>query len=161
MEDLSRQHLQESPPGGSPSAVALGSHPIHPMLVPFPIAFLITATASDIGFLLTLDSFWARVSLWLLGGGAAMGLVAGIVGTAELLIIGSIRRRAAAWSHSVVAVMLLAVAFFNWFMRLSDPVSTIYPAGILLSALGLLLVSAAGWLGGKLVFEERVGVKEA
>jgi len=58
-------------------------------------------------------------------------------------------------------VMLLSVAFLNWFMRLSDPVAALYPLGMALSFLGLLLVSAAGWLGGKLVFEERVGVKEA
>jgi uncharacterized membrane protein len=149
------------PSPGSPTAVALGSHPIHPMVVPFPIAFLMSALASDVAFLITMDEFWARVSLWLLGGGAATGLGAGIIGAAETLIIPSIRRRAAAWSHSVVAVMLLAVAFFNWFIRLSDAASAVYPLGILLSALGMLLVSVAGWLGGKLVFEERVGVQEA
>ncbi|MDX3893249.1 DUF2231 domain-containing protein [Pusillimonas sp.] len=143
------------------TAVALGSHPLHPMVVPFPIAFLITALATDLAFLATLDEFWARLSLWLLGAGTFMGVAAGMIGAAEMLIIRSIRRRAAAWSHFVVAVMLLSVAFLNWFMRLSDPVSTLYPWGIGLSFLGFLLVSAAGWLGGKLVFEERVGVKEA
>jgi len=143
------------------TAVALGSHPLHPMVVPFPIAFLITALATDLAFLATLDEFWARLSLWLLGAGTFMGVAAGMIGAAEMLIIGSIRRRAAAWSHFVVAVMLLSVAFLNWFMRLSDPVSALYPWGIGMSFLGFLLVSAAGWLGGKLVFEERVGVKEA
>jgi len=131
------------------------------MVVPFPIAFLIAAPGTDLTFLLTSDPFWARLSLWLLGAGALMGIVAGAVGAAELLIIRSIRRRAAAWSHFVVAVMLLSVAILNWFMRLPDPVSAIYPWGLGLSALGFLLVSIAGWLGGKLVFEERVGVKEA
>ncbi len=143
------------------TAVALGSHPMHPMVVPFPIAFLITALATDLAFLFTADDFWARLSLWLLGAGTFMGVAAGLIGAAELLIIRSIRRRAAAWSHFVVAVMLLSVAFLNWFMRLSDPVAALYPLGTGLSVLGLLLVSAAGWLGGKLVFEERVGVKEA
>lgn len=143
------------------TAVALGSHPLHPMVVPFPIAFLITALATDLIFLMTADTFWARLSLWLLGGGAFMGVVAGLIGAAEMLIIRSIRRRAAAWSHFVVAVMLLSVAFLNWFMRLSDPVAALFPWGLGLSILGFLLVSVAGWLGGKLVFEERVGVKEA
>lgn len=148
-------------PTEAKTAVALGSHPMHPMVVPFPIAFLITALASDLAFLATADEFWARLSLWLLGGGVFMGVVAGGIGAAELLIIRSIRRRAAAWSHFVVAVMLLSVAFLNWFMRLSDPVAALYPWGLGLSVLGFLLVSAAGWLGGKLVFEERVGVQEA
>lgn len=148
-------------PENAHTAVALGSHPLHPMVVPFPIAFLITALATDLAFLITGDDFWPRLSLWLLGGGTFMGVVAGLIGAAELLIIPSIRRRAAAWSHFVVAVMLLSVAFLNWFMRWSDTVAAIFPWGLGLSFLGLLLVSVAGWLGGKLVFEERVGVKEA
>ena len=143
------------------TAVALGSHPLHPMVVPFPIAFLITALATDVAFLFTADEFWLRLSLWLLGAGTFMGIVAGLIGAAELLIITSIRRRAAAWSHFVVAVMLLSVAFLNWFIRWSDPIEALLPWGLALSVLGLLLVSVAGWRGGKLVFEERVGVKEA
>jgi len=131
------------------------------MVVPFPIAFLITALATDVAFLFTADEFWLRLSLWLLGAGTFMGIVAGLIGAAELLIITSIRRRAAAWSHFVVAVMLLSVAFLNWFIRWSDPIEALLPWGLALSVLGLLLVSVAGWLGGKLVFEERVGVKEA
>jgi uncharacterized membrane protein len=131
------------------------------MVVPFPIAFLMSALGTDAGFLLTGDEFWARLSLWLLGAGVVMGVVAGLVGTAEMLIIGSIRRRASAWSHSVLAVMLLSVAFLNWFMRVPDPAAAIYPVGICLSVLGMLLASGAGWLGGKLVFEERVGIEEA
>jgi len=130
-------------------------------VVPFPIAFLITALATDVAFLFTADEFWLRLSLWLLGAGTFMGIVAGLIGAAELLIITSIRRRAAAWSHFVVAVMLLSVAFLNWFIRWSDPIEALLPWGLALSVLGLLLVSVAGWLGGKLVFEERVGVKEA
>src|SRR5690606_36850317 len=85
------------------TAVALGSHPLHPMVVPFPIAFLITALATDLAFLATLDEFWARLSLWLLGAGTFMGVAAGVIGAAEMLIIASIRLRAAAWSHFVVA----------------------------------------------------------
>src|SRR5690606_27005776 len=103
-------------PEGTPTAVTLGSHPLHPMLVTFPIAFLMAAPASDLAFILTGDAFWARMSLWLVGAGAAMGLVAGIAGTAELLAIPSIRQRAAAWSHFVVAVTLLSVALLNWFI---------------------------------------------
>ena len=145
-------------PDGTPTAVTLGSHPLHPMVVTFPIAFLMAAPVSDLAFLLTADPFWARLSLWLAGGGAAMGALAGLVGMAELLAIPTIRQRAAAWSHFVAAVTLLSVAFFNWFIRSSDPVEAVYPLGLGLSLLGASLVAVAGWIGGKLVFEHRVGV---
>ena len=105
------------------------------------------------------DGFWARVSLWLLGVGTLMGTLAGVAGTIELLSVAGIRQRAAAWNHFVMAVMLLAVGFINWFSRLPDAEAAIFPIGIYLSFLGALLVALAGWLGGKLVFEDRVATQ--
>ena len=47
------------------SRASVGGHPIHPMLVPFPIAFLIGGFASDLVFWSNGDPFWARAALWL------------------------------------------------------------------------------------------------
>lgn len=143
---------------GTDTAVAIARHPIHPMVVPFPIAFLLAVVATDVAYLFTGDSFWARASLWLAGGGTGLGIVAGIIGTLELLIIKDIRHRAAGWSHFVLAVMLLAVGFINWLSRLDDPFGSIATGGLYLSLLGAVLVAMAGWLGGELVFEHQVGL---
>lgn len=149
--------LAQPLPDGTHSVVAVSSHPMHPMLVTFPIALLICALGSDAAFVLIGDAFWARVSLWLLGVGTLMGILAGVAGTIELLSVAGIRHRASAWNHFVMAVMLLAVGFINWLSRLADAETAIFPIGIYLSFLGALLVALAGWLGGKLVFEDRVG----
>ncbi|HLR77852.1 MAG TPA: DUF2231 domain-containing protein [Burkholderiaceae bacterium] len=146
---------------GTATAVAISRHPLHPMLVTFPIALLICAPASDLAYVLTGDTFWARMSLWLLGGGTFMGMVAGTTGAIELLVVGGIRRRAAAWNHFVMGTMLLAVGFTNWFWRLPDITAVIIPLGIYLSVLGMVLVALTGWMGGKLVFEDEVGVRNA
>ena len=143
---------------GTGTVVAISRHPLHPALVTFPIALLVCAVGSDVAFVLLDDQFWARMSLWLLGVGTLMGSVAGATGTVELLAVAGIRNRAAAWSHFVMAVMLLSVGFVNWFWRLPDPAGAVFPLGIFLSFLGALLVGLAGWLGGKLVFEDQVGV---
>ena len=87
------------------------------MLVPFPIAFLVSVLASDLAYLYLNDAFWAQVSYWLLAGGTVMGLIAGLVGTVELLVVRHIRRRVSAWSHFVAAVMLLSIAAANWALR--------------------------------------------
>jgi len=158
MKEAFSRRLSKSSATGS--NVTLGKHPIHPMMVTFPIAFLMAAVASDAAFLVTADGFWARMSLWLVGAGAGMGLLAGVAGAAELLSIPEIRSRSAAWSHFVAAVMLLSVAFLNWFIRLPDAAAAVYPFGIGLSMLTALLVMVAGWMGGKLVFEYRMGVEE-
>ena len=58
---------------GVPSTAAVAGHPIHPMLVVFPISFLVAVLASDLAFWGTNDPFWARASNWLLGAGVVMG----------------------------------------------------------------------------------------
>jgi uncharacterized membrane protein len=143
----------------TPTAVAVAGHPIHPMLVTFPIAFLMAALPSDIAFLYLGDPFWARLSLWLLGVGTAMGTLAGIAGTVELLAIAGIRRRPAAWNHFVAAVMMLSVGFANWAWRLGDAEAAVAPWGLAMSALTAAMVVFAGWLGGGLVFEHQIGIE--
>lgn len=128
------------------------------MLVTFPIALLICAFASDVAYLFLEEGFWARMSLWLLGAGTFMGILAGTTGAIELLAVAGIRQRAAAWNHFVMGTMLLAVSFTNWFWRVSDAAAAILPLGIYLSFISVLLVSVTGWMGGKLVFDEEVGI---
>jgi uncharacterized membrane protein len=152
--------LSEPPADGTPTKVAVAGHPLHPMLVTFPIAFLLGAFAADLAFWYTADPFWARMAVWLIGAGAVMGTLAAVTGTVELLAVPGIRRRGAAWSHFIAAVMLLSVAFANLFFRIGDPVEAVLPWGLYLSALGALLVALAGWLGGTLVFEHQIGVVE-
>src|SRR5690606_19536784 len=117
-------------PTGTPTLVAFARHPLHPMLVTFPIAFFVGALPADFTYWYTQDVFWARVALWLLGAGSVMGLLAAIAGTVELLSVTGIRRRPASWNHFVVAVMLLSVAFINWLLRLSQPEAFIVPVGM-------------------------------
>jgi uncharacterized membrane protein len=138
--------------------VAVAGHPIHPMLVTFPIAFLLAMVPVDLAWILTGDEFWPRLGLWLAGAGFFMGAVAGIAGTIELLAIPGVRRRGASWSHFVAAVTLISVAFANWYLRIADPAALIVPLGLSLSVLGAVLTGVAGWLGGNLVFEHQIGV---
>jgi uncharacterized membrane protein len=137
--------------------VALRNHPIHAMSVAFPIALTFSAFGADALYWWTGDAFWARAALWSLGGGFLLGLVSGISGTAELLMVPGIRIRAAAWTHFILAVMLLSLLGANWGYRLTGYEVAVLPYGILLSGLCVVVVSATGWHGGKLVFDYRLG----
>lgn len=152
------EKLAKSLPKGTGTVAAIKRHPLHPMLVTFPIALLICAFASDMAYLFLADDFWARMSLWLLGAGTFMGILAGTTGAIEVLFVAGIRRRAAAWNHFVMGTMLLAVSFTNWLWRVPDSVAAIIPLGIYLSFISVLLVAITGWMGGKLVFDEEVGI---
>lgn len=157
---LSANPLAAPPPEATRSAMSVAGHPLHPMLVNFPIAYLMGALASDLAFWWTGDAFWARMSLWLIGAGFTMGAVAALFGMLDFFLVREIRRHTSSWSHFLAGVMLLALAAANWWMRLDDPLERLLPWGLFLSGVTALAVSGAGWLGGKLVFDHNIGTAD-
>jgi uncharacterized membrane protein len=139
------------------SAVALVGHPIHVMMVHFPIAFVIATLGVDLFYWWSGDVFWVRVGLWAAGLSFWTGVAASIVGTAELLLVRGIRVREASWSHAVAAMTLVAITGANWGLRLAYPES-ILPHGLALSGLASVMAGFAGWHGGKLVFDHGIGI---
>lgn len=55
-------------------------HPVHPMLIVFPLGLLATAVAFDIVALVQDDSSWYRISFWMIAAGIIGGLLAAIFG---------------------------------------------------------------------------------
>jgi uncharacterized membrane protein len=139
------------------SAVAVVGHPIHVMMVHFPIAFVIATLGVDVFYWWSGDSFWVRVGLWSAGFAFWTAVAASIVGTAELLLVRGIRLLEASWSHAVAAMTLVAITGANWGDRLVRP-ELILPHGLALSVLASVITGFAGWHGGKLVFDHGVGV---
>ena len=140
------------------SKIAIAGHPIHAMLVAFPIALVFSTLGADTFYWWTGDVFWARAALWASGMAFLIGIVAGISGTVELLMVPGIRVRAASWTHFVIAVMLLSILGASWSFRLTGYVEAVLPYGLLLSLLAAALTGLTGWHGGKLVFHYQVGV---
>lgn len=140
------------------SRMSLGSHPIHPMLIHFPVAALIGLIAADGAYIATEDFFWARMGLWLSGVGAFGGWISGLVGLVDLVTVARIRRLITAWCHATLAVMLLSLASFNWLLRLSGAGEHVWPWGLYVSLLTGALIAVTSYLGGQLVYERAVGV---
>ena len=92
------------------SAMTINYHPIHPMLVVFPVSFLSTAPVTDALFWWTGAPFWADASFWLVAGGVGMGVLSAAVGLVDFLAVREVRSHIASWSHLLVAVTLLALA---------------------------------------------------
>jgi uncharacterized membrane protein len=139
------------------SVVALAGHPIHAMLVAFPIALVMSTLGSDIFYWWTADPFWARAGLWASGFAFWFGVAASLAGTAELLLVEGIRERAASWTHAIAGVTLVSIAGANWGLRLVDH-ENVLPVGLAVSVLGAIFVGLAGWHGGKLVFDHGIGL---
>ena len=134
-------------------------HPIHPILVHFPIATWFLATIADIASLFTNEQVgW--VAGVLLVTGIIMSLPAMIAGLVDL---GKISQQSTAIkiANQHMILMMVSWSFYavSLFIRL-DGSSLEQPSliAISLSVLGLVCLCVAGWMGGKLVYEYGVGV---
>ena len=149
--------MQEVYDQDASSIVAVAGHPVHAMLVHFPIALVFATLGADLAYWYTADPFWMRAGLWAAGGAFIMGVLAAVAGTAELLLVAGIRVRVASWNHAVVAMVLLAVIGTNWGLRLAVP-DAVLPQGLGLSVLAAISAGFAGWHGGKLIFHHGIGL---
>jgi uncharacterized membrane protein len=143
---------------GVPSTVAIAGHPLHPLSIIFPIAFLAAALGSDFGYFLTRRPFWAEASLWLIGLGLAGGAIAAIIGMSDFLQIERVRKRTAGWAHMILNVTLLVLTAVNLFLRWDNPAGAILPWGLILSTIVGTLVSVSGWYGAELSYRHKIGV---
>ena len=67
------------------STAQVAGHPIHPMLIPFPVAFFVATFVSDLISLQTGNPGWATAPLWLLGAGLIMSALAAVAGLTHFL----------------------------------------------------------------------------
>ncbi len=143
---------------GIPSTVAIAGHPLHPLIVTFPIAFLVGAAGSDLGYWLTKSSFWAQASLWLVGVGLVSAVVAALTGMLDFLRIGRVRKRTAGWAHMILNVAALVLTTGNFLLRLGDPAKAVLPIGIIISLIVATLLGLSGWYGAELIYRHKVAV---
>ncbi|RYG87469.1 MAG: DUF2231 domain-containing protein [Alphaproteobacteria bacterium] len=131
------------------------------MLIPFPVVFLVSAFVSDIVFWSTGAEIWAVVSMWLLGAGVVMALVAALAGFADYFGDSRVRRIGDATQHMVGNLTAVVLALVNWFIRYqSSPVEGVFPFGFWISLITVLLLLFTGWKGWELVYRHRVGVSD-
>lgn len=143
---------------GVPSTVAVLGHPIHPILVQFPIAFLVGATLSDVIYWFVRDSFWAIAAYWLIVGGFIGGLAAALTGMLDFLRIERVRKRTAGWAHMVLNIVVMVLTLVNLLLRWNHPVSAVLPWGIIISLIAATALGISGWYGGELVYRHKISV---
>ncbi|MDO5528518.1 MAG: DUF2231 domain-containing protein [Paracoccus sp. (in: a-proteobacteria)] len=139
------------------SAVAIVGHPIHAMLVHFPIALAVSVLGLDVIYWLLGDPFFARAATWAAGGAFLTGIAASLVGLVEVVAVPGIRNRGASWTHAAAAMSFLAACAANWGLRISD-VYPVLPDGLIWSLLCTVFAGIAGWHGGKLIFDHGIAL---
>ncbi|HXD34932.1 MAG TPA: DUF2231 domain-containing protein [Pyrinomonadaceae bacterium] len=144
------------------SKASIGGHPIHPMLIPFPIGLLVFSLIADVIY------FWRGNPVWenyiafytLLGGiiGAAAAAIPGLIDWAALTDRASIK--VANW-HARVNIIGLIIFIASFYLRTTSGAKWIVSMPrlpFILSLIGVVGLAIAGYLGGELVFRHGVAV---
>ena len=142
------------------SRTKLFGHPVHPMLIVFPLGLLGAAVVFDVIRMATGNGYWSEIAFWLIAGGIVTGLLAAPFGAIDWLAIPSgTRASRIGLLHGLGNVVVLMLFALSWWMRRDAPG---VPGVVALSVsfAGFFLALATGWLGGELVDRLGIGVDD-
>jgi uncharacterized membrane protein len=131
-------------------------HPIHPMLIPFPIGLWVFSLAADVTYRLGGDPTWITIAYWTMLGGTVGALVAAVPGLIDFL---SLRERDAvriATVHMVLNLTIVGLFVANLVLRARGYPPVGIPFVLSVIAVALLLVS--GWFGWELIYRQGVAI---
>ena len=135
-------------------------HPIHPMLVPLAIGLWVFSLVSDLIYRFGWGSeAWDAMAFYTLAGGIVGALLAAVPGFIDLLALPPGKVKKVAVAHMAVNLGAVVVFAVNFGLRLNAAPGAAVP--ILLSVVGVALITVSGWLGGELVYVHGVGVARA
>lgn len=145
------------------SKVTIFGHPVHPMLVAFPVAFYTGALVGFIVFAANGGAFWLDLAIALSIAGAGMAILAALPGFVDLTFGVPHKSRATRLgvthaSFNVVALVLFIITVVAYVGSWNDP--TVGAAlGVVLTAIAVACTIVAGALGWTLVQTYHVGVR--
>jgi uncharacterized membrane protein len=140
------------------SRAKFAGHPIHPMLIVFPLGLLGMGVIFDIIYLISKNSRWTEVAYYDIGAGIITGLLAAVFGFIDWLAIPQgTRAKRIGLLHGIGNVVIVALFALSWLLRRPIPAAP-PPGAIVLGLIGLVLALVTGWLGGELVDRLGVGV---
>jgi uncharacterized membrane protein len=143
------------------SHVKLLGHPVHPMLIVYPLGLLSTAVIFDLLYVATGNADLSIFSFWALIAGLIGGLAAAVFGLIDWLAIPKATRAKRIGAYhgggNLIVVVLFALSLIA---RWSSPAYLPNLLPMVFGVLGAGLALVTAWLGGELVFRLRVGVDD-
>ena len=142
------------------SNASIAGHPIHPMLIPFPLALWATSFVVDVLFYFLRHPTLLVIAKFMIAAGCLGAIAAAIPGIIDWLAIkNGDAKRVANWHArlNVAALVIFAISLFLRMNRYSELVGRRLIFPFLLSLVGVILILISGWLGGELVFHYGIG----
>ena len=145
------------------SPASLGKHPVHPMIIPFPIALWIFSLVADVIYLWRGNPIWKDyISFYAMLGGILGAAVAAVPGFIDWLSITESQTKKLADWHARLNVIALLVFIADFYLRTASGarwIGTGLTVPLLLSVLGVILIGISGWLAGEMVYVHGVAVE--
>jgi uncharacterized membrane protein len=136
----------------------VAEHPVHPMLIPFPIALWIFSLASDLIYLFGFGGpVWKDIALYTMVGGIVGGVAAAIPGYVDYRSLSDPVIVRVAQMHMIINVALIILFTIDAGLRILNGNEALLP--VFLSVLGVAGLGVSGWLGGELVYVQGVAVQ--
>jgi uncharacterized membrane protein len=133
-------------------------HPVHPMLIVFPLGLLATAVIFDLIALLWGATYLFTVAYWMIAAGLVGGAASSIFGLIDYLAIpAGTRAKSIGLFHGAGNVLVMILFALSWWMRRAVPDNPSRTA-LAFSFVAVLLALVTGWLGAELVDRLGVGV---
>lgn len=145
------------------SKASIAGHPVHPMIIPFPLALWTTSFVADLLYYFTRGATLVLIAKFLLAAGCIGAVAAAIPGIIDWTSIKHPGvKRIANW-HGRLNIIALLIFAASLYLRMKSGGAALVDYGLkvpfLLSFVGVILIAISGWLGGALSFEHGVGVK--
>ncbi len=131
---------------------------MHPMVVPFPIAFYMGTLLADVVFAVLGGPFWAGMAFWLLAAGVAGSALAGTLGAIDFFGNPQIREIRSAWWHAVGNGIVSTISILDLYLRFQSGPEEGSHRYIWLALVVAILLVFTSWKGADLVFKYKVGV---
>src|SRR5437016_746357 len=100
------------------SPASIRSHPIHPMLIVFPIGLWVFSLVCDIVYHAgSHNEFWKAVAFYTMAGGIIGALLAAVPGFIDYLSLTDRRAKQIATTHMVLNLIIVVLFIFNLGVR--------------------------------------------
>jgi uncharacterized membrane protein/nitrite reductase/ring-hydroxylating ferredoxin subunit len=141
------------------SKARIQSHPIHPMLVAFPIGLWVTSFIFDLIGAGSHEQAYFMASFYMILAGCVGAVLAALPGAIDLFaaIPPHSSARSRGYLHGGLNLLALLLFIYTAWRR-GGPAGTADGMAILVSAIGVVLIGISGWLGGTLVYRNQIGV---